>query len=82
MELCCLGQTYVQSHYGYDNRRILRAIHACIAMETATLKLDSACLQVPDIMSLQSPQDLKLEEGVAAVVKFGLGNLFSIAAKV
>ncbi|KAL3158135.1 hypothetical protein ABBQ32_011731 [Trebouxia sp. C0010 RCD-2024] len=41
-----------------------------------------ASVQVPDIMSLQSPQDLKLEEGVAAVVKFGLGNLFSIAAKV
>lgn len=40
------------------------------------------CLQVPDIMSLQSPQDLKLEEGVAAVVKFGLGNLFSFAGKV
>ena len=41
-----------------------------------------ACLQVPDIMSLQNPQDLKMEEGVAAVVKFGLGNLFSFAAKV
>ena len=41
-----------------------------------------ACLQVPDIMSLQSPQDLKLEEGVAAVVKFGLSNLFNLAAKV
>ncbi len=39
-------------------------------------------LQVPDIMSLQRPQDLTLEEGVAAVVKFGLGNLFSLAAKV
>lgn len=33
-------------------------------------------------MSLQSPQDLKLEEGVAAVIKFGLGNLFSFAGKV
>jgi len=39
-------------------------------------------LQVPDIMSLQRPQDLTLEEGVAAVVNFGLGNLFSLAAKV
>lgn len=38
-------------------------------------------LQVPDIMSLQSTQDLKLEEGVAAVVKFGLGNLFNLAGK-
>lgn len=37
--------------------------------------------QVPDIMSLQRPQDLTLEEGVAAVVKFGLGNLFNLAAK-
>ena len=33
-------------------------------------------------MSLQRPQDLTLEEGVAAVVKFGLGNLVSLAAKV
>ncbi len=41
-----------------------------------------ASLQVPDIMSLQRPQDLTLEEGVAAVVKLGLGNLFSLAAKV
>ncbi|DBA86769.1 hypothetical protein WJX77_010228 [Trebouxia sp. C0004] len=39
-------------------------------------------VKVPDIMSLQRPQDLTLEEGVAAVVKFGLGNLFSLAAKV
>ena len=49
---------------------------------TAALELQIACLQVPDSMSLQNPQDLKLEEGVAAVVKFGLGNLFSFAAKV
>lgn len=33
-------------------------------------------------MSLQNPQDLKMEEGVAAIVKFALGNLFSFAAKV
>lgn len=46
------------------------------------VNLEFACLQVPDIMSLQSPQDLKLEEGIAAVVEFGLGNLFSFAAKV
>lgn len=38
-------------------------------------------VKVPDIMSLQRPQDLTLEEGVAAVVKFGLGNLFNLAAK-
>lgn len=45
---------------------------------------ESVCcaLQVPDIMSLQRPQELTVEEGVAAVVKFGLGNLFSLAAKV
>ena len=49
---------------------------------TAALEPEIACLQVPDMMSLQNPQDLKLEEGVAAVVKFGLGNLFSFAAKV
>lgn len=39
-------------------------------------------VKVPDIMSLQRPQELTVEEGVAAVVKFGLGNLFSLAAKV
>ena len=38
-------------------------------------------LQVPDIMSLQHPQHLTVEEGVAAVLKFGLGNLFNLAAK-
>ena len=50
----------------------------CVCINTGHI----ACLQVPDIMSLQSPQDLKLEEGIAAVVKFGLSNLFSVAAKV
>lgn len=39
-------------------------------------------VKVPDIMSLQRPQDLTVEEGVAAVLKFGLGKLFSLASKV
>lgn len=50
----------------------------CVCVNTGQI----ACLQVPDIMSLQNPQELKLEEGIAAVVKFGLGNLFSFAARV
>lgn len=32
-------------------------------------------------MSLQRPQDLTAEEGLAAVVKFGLGKFFSLAGK-
>lgn len=55
-------------------------MNSFVAMPTCYDELTTG-MQVPDIMSLQRPQDLRVEEGVAAVVKFGLVNLFSLAAK-
>lgn len=39
-------------------------------------------VQAPDLMKLQRPQELSLEEGVAGVVKYGFKALFSAAERV
>jgi len=36
--------------------------------------------QVPDVAELQRPQDVKLEEGLAGVVKFGFKNLLNLTS--
>ena len=38
--------------------------------------------QAPDLMKLQRPQELSVEEGVAGIVKYGFRALFRIAERV
>ena len=39
-------------------------------------------MQVPDVAEMQWPQDVKLEEGLAGVVKIGFKNLLNLTSYV
>ena len=66
------------------SQSLLGLVYGCHAVMTVCLQC-AECgspVQVPDVAELQRPQDVKLEEGLAGVVKVGFKNLLNLTSYV